>query len=156
MDFAGYSDVAIGIALLLGIRVPENFNWPYIAHNLSDFWTRWHISLSSWIRDYIYIPLGGGRVSAPRKVFNGFSAMVLCGIWHGPALHFAAWGIYHGLGLALQEPISKIVRPLFPSEKIYRSWTRAWTFLFVALGWLIFFYEWSDLKWILARMIGLS
>jgi alginate O-acetyltransferase complex protein AlgI len=101
-DFSGYSDIAIGAARLLGIRLPENFNWPYAARNLQDFWQRWHISLSSWIRDYVYIPLGGNRVTPWRRATNVLLAFALCGLWHGPAWNFALWGIYHGAGLAIQ------------------------------------------------------
>src|SRR5258708_21287471 len=79
-DFSGYSDIAIGAARLLGIRLPENFNWPYAARNLQDFWQRWHMSLSTWIRDYVYIPLGGGRVSPWRRAANVLVAFSLCGL----------------------------------------------------------------------------
>ena len=101
MDFSGYSDIAIGCAKLLGITLPENFNWPYAARNIQDFWQRWHISLSSWIRDYIYIPMGGSRHGVPRRVINGLVAFALCGLWHGAAWHFVVWGLYHGVALVL-------------------------------------------------------
>ncbi len=157
MDFSGYSDMAIGVSRLFGITVPENFNWPYLAGSLSDFWKRWHISLSSWIRDYVYIPLGGSRMSLVRKTANGLTAMILCGLWHGPSLHFAVWGIYHGVGLAFQNPIKRMTLILIPEE----TWlfkTAAWFFTlgFVMLGWLIFFYEWRDLKWILKHFLFLA
>jgi alginate O-acetyltransferase complex protein AlgI len=100
-DFSGYSDIAIGCAQLLGIRLPENFNWPYAARSIQEFWQRWHISLSSWIRDYIYIPLGGGRQGWWRRAGNALIAFALCGLWHGPAWHFVLWGVYHGAGLAV-------------------------------------------------------
>ncbi|HKV42879.1 MAG TPA: MBOAT family O-acyltransferase, partial [Blastocatellia bacterium] len=83
LDFSGYSDMAIGYARIMGIRLPENFNWPYTARSLVEFWHRWHISLSLWIRDYIYIPLGGNRHGTPRKILNGMLAFGICGLWHG-------------------------------------------------------------------------
>jgi alginate O-acetyltransferase complex protein AlgI len=101
LDFSGYSDIAIGCARLLGVTLPENFNWPYAAKNLQDFWQRWHISLSSWIRDYVYIPLGGSRHGPVRRACNVLVALALCGLWHGPAWHFVVWGLYHGAGLAV-------------------------------------------------------
>ena len=100
LDFSGYSDMAIGYARMMGIIVPENFNWPYLARSPIEFWQRWHISLSTWIRDYVYIPLGGNRLGTPRRIVNALAAMVICGLWHGPAWNFAIWGLYHGLGLA--------------------------------------------------------
>jgi alginate O-acetyltransferase complex protein AlgI len=87
LDFSGYSDMAIGFARMFGIRVPENFNWPYLARSPAAFWQRWHMSLSSWIRDYIYIPLGGNRLGSVRRVVNSLTAMALCGLWHGPDWH---------------------------------------------------------------------
>src|SRR5205085_4390276 len=101
LDFSGYSDIAIGCARLLGIQLPENFNWPYAARNLQEFWHRWHISLSSWIRDYVYIPLGGNRHGLARKALNALTAFALCGLWHGAAWNFVLWGVYHGAGLAI-------------------------------------------------------
>ena len=96
-DFSGYSDMAIGIALLLGFRFPQNFNAPYKASSVSDFWRRWHISLSSWIRDYVYISLGGNRHGRVRMYLNQMVSMTLCGLWHGASLNFVVWGAMHGL-----------------------------------------------------------
>jgi alginate O-acetyltransferase complex protein AlgI len=101
LDFSGYSDIAIGLARMFGIALPENFRWPYLARNLQEFWQRWHISLSTWIRDYIYIPLGGSRFGVSRKIINGFIVFALCGLWHGAAWNFILWGLYHGAGLAV-------------------------------------------------------
>lgn len=146
-DFSGYSDIAIGCARLLGVRLPENFNWPYAARNLQDFWQRWHISLSSWIRDYIYIPLGGGRHGTPRRVFNGFVAFALCGLWHGPAWHFVIWGVYHGAGLAACATYERVPVAGPALAKIFRKEPMAaWglTQLYVWLGWLIFFYPLAE------------
>lgn len=100
-DFSGYSDIAIGVAALFGFKLPENFNKPYLARNLFEFWNRWHMSLSTWLRDYLYIPLGGNRVSKPRALFNLMTVMVLGGLWHGADWRFAVWGGVHGLALAL-------------------------------------------------------
>src|SRR5262245_27093708 len=100
-DFSGYSDMAIGFARMHGIALPRNFNWPYLALSVPDFWHRWHISLSLWIRDYVYIPIGGGRCPAWRKALNGLLAFAICGLWHGAAWNFLFWGLYHGVGLAI-------------------------------------------------------
>jgi D-alanyl-lipoteichoic acid acyltransferase DltB (MBOAT superfamily) len=100
-DFSGYSDVAIGIALLLGYRLKLNFDAPFVSGNLVEFWRRWHISLSSWLRDYIYIPLGGSRAGKVRKYFNVWVTMVICGIWHGAAWSYVIFGVVQGLAVAL-------------------------------------------------------
>ncbi|MFL5343868.1 MAG: MBOAT family O-acyltransferase [Hyalangium sp.] len=100
-DFSGYSDIAIGAATLFGFEFPENFKRPYLAKNLFEFWNRWHMSLSSWLRDYLYIPLGGNRRSEPRVLFNLMTVMVLGGLWHGADWRFAIWGGVHGVGLCL-------------------------------------------------------
>ncbi len=137
-DFSGYSDIAIGLARMMGLRLPENFNWPYAAANIQDFWRRWHMSLSSWIRDYVYIPLGGSRQGGPRKVANGLFAMALCGLWHGAAWNFLVWGVYHGCGLALHGAW----RTRFKPAESGLAWAAAWSLnmAFVAYGWLLFFY----------------
>ena len=100
-DFSGYSDLAIGVALLLGYKIPENFRSPYLAVNLQDFWRRWHISLSTWLRDYLYIPLGGNRKGKARKYLNLMITMVLGGLWHGAHTRFLIWGAMHGAGLVV-------------------------------------------------------
>jgi len=109
-DFSGYSDIAIGAALIMGFKLPVNFNKPYFATSPSDFWRRWHISLSRWLRDYLYIPLGGNRVSKKRTYFNLATVMFLGGLWHGASWNFVIWGILHGLYLALH----KIILDKFP------------------------------------------
>jgi len=95
-DFSGYSDIAIGAALILGFKLPLNFNKPYFATSPSDFWKRWHISLSSWLRDYLYIPLGGNRKSNGHTYFNLMAVMFLGGLWHGASWNFVIWGLLHG------------------------------------------------------------
>jgi len=112
-DFAGYSGIAIGLASLLGLRFPENFRAPYIARSLSEFWTRWHISLSTWLRDYLYIPLGGNRHSALRTYRNLALVMLLGGLWHGASWNYVVWGGLHGVGL--------IVARLFGRRSAWRS-----------------------------------
>ncbi|MDY7227506.1 MBOAT family O-acyltransferase [Hyalangium rubrum] len=101
LDFSGYSDIAIGAAALFGFQFPENFARPYLAKNLFEFWNRWHMSLSSWLRDYLYIPLGGNRRSKPRVLFNLMTVMVLGGLWHGADWRFAIWGAVHGVALGI-------------------------------------------------------
>jgi len=143
MDFSGYSDIAIGLARLLGIKLPENFNWPYAATSIQEFWQRWHISLSSWIRDYVYIPLGGNRHGIVRKIFNGLVAFALVGLWHGPAWNFVIWGLYHGVGLAVCSNYAALpgVGPrLAKVLGAHPRWCWAATQLFAWLGWLLFFY----------------
>lgn len=142
-DFSGYSDIAIGLARMLGVTLPENFNWPYKATSLQDFWQRWHISLSSWIRDYVYIPLGGNRLGPVRRVINGLIAFGLCGLWHGPAWNFVLWGIYHGVGLAVNSSyravpgIGPVVTRVMEKER-WLGWVL--TQAYVWFGWLLFFY----------------
>jgi D-alanyl-lipoteichoic acid acyltransferase DltB (MBOAT superfamily) len=136
-DFSGYSDMAIGIALILGFKLPENFNFPYKARNLTDFWRRWHISLSTWLRDYIYIPLGGNRKGKFRTYLNCFLTMLIGGLWHGAAWRFVLWGGLHGLGLvvhkALRTPLNKIPNT-WPVKAL--SWLV--TFCFVSTLWVLF------------------
>jgi alginate O-acetyltransferase complex protein AlgI len=155
LDFSGYSDMAIGFSRMMGIKVPENFNWPYLASSPIEFWQRWHISLSSWIKDYIYIPLGGGRVSLPRKVANGFLAFALCGLWHGAGYNFLVWGIYHGVGIAFNNFWREKIANTFHLPEYFllpaNILSRILTFLFVLTGWLFFFYPISSA----INMIGL-
>jgi alginate O-acetyltransferase complex protein AlgI len=101
-DFAGYSNMAIGLALMIGFTFPINFNYPYVARSMTEFWRRWHISLSSWFRDYVYIPLGGNRLSPVRTYVNLTVVFLLCGIWHGAAWTFVLWGLAHGLLLVIE------------------------------------------------------
>jgi alginate O-acetyltransferase complex protein AlgI len=136
-DFAGYSLIALGLAALLGYRLPDNFNFPYISQSISEFWRRWHISLSSWLRDYLYIPLGGSRHGNLRTYFNLLVVMFLGGLWHGAAWSFAVWGLWHGAGLALERP--------FLNSRFYTSRRTPLValrmlsvFAFVSAGWLLF------------------
>ncbi|HZQ84035.1 MAG TPA: MBOAT family O-acyltransferase, partial [Acidimicrobiales bacterium] len=157
-DFSGYTDIAIGVALLLGFRFPENFNAPYTAESLQDFWRRWHITLSLWLRDYVYIPLGGNRGSRWKTARNIFLTMLIGGLWHGAAWTFVAWGALHGGGQVVgmlrrdraarrqpesPEPLegSGRVAVLAPAsvEAPARVWVRRLvTFHLVCLGWVLF------------------
>ena len=130
-DFAGYSDMAIGIGMMLGIRFPENFNYPYISHSIRDFWTKWHMTLSQWFRDYLYIPLGGGRRSKGRVYFNLVIVFVLCGLWHGANWTFIVWGLYHGLFLILE-------RMLSGGKMKPRLIGYIYSFIVVTIGWVVF------------------
>ncbi|NVO08720.1 MAG: MBOAT family protein [Bacteroidales bacterium] len=138
-DFSGYTDIAIGVALLLGFRLPINFNSPYKAINITDFWRRWHISLSSWLRDYLYIPLGGNKKGKVRTYINLMITMFLGGLWHGANIRFVIWGGIHGVSLA----IHKLWVSIFPEPKIKSvTWKRFLsgliTFQIVCLAWIFF------------------
>jgi D-alanyl-lipoteichoic acid acyltransferase DltB (MBOAT superfamily) len=140
-DFSGYSDIAIGAALMLGFDIPENFNRPYLSRNLREFWTRWHISLSSWLRDYLYIPLGGNRRGAGRTRFNLMATMILGGLWHGAALNFLFWGLWHGLLLLFSSRGRKPQRGEGGSPGMARGILfaqRLLCFHLVLVGWLLF------------------
>ncbi|CAF1058866.1 unnamed protein product [Adineta steineri] len=104
-DFSGYSDMAIGLAHIFGVQFPQNFNYPYVSRSIREFWRRWHISLSSWFRDYLYISLGGNRVSERRVRLNLLTVFFLCGLWHGASWNFIIWGLFHGIFLALERTI---------------------------------------------------
>ena len=133
-DFSAYSDMAIGLAALFGFTLLENFNRPYAAISITDFWRRWHISLSCWFKDYLYIPLGGSHKGRSRTYFNLVAVFLLCGLWHGANWTFVAWGLYHGVFLVL-ERISGI-RQL--SEKRWVVARRTLTLLIVIFGWVLF------------------
>ena len=132
-DFSGYSDMAIGLGRMLGFRFPENFRWPYIAQSVQEFWRRWHISLSTWFRDYLYVPLGGNRVSARRTYVNLVTVFFFCGLWHGASWNFVIWGIFHGTFLVAER--------LGLARAIARAWRplrHAYLLLVVMIGWVFF------------------
>lgn len=132
-DFAGYSYIAIGVTRLFGIHCPDNFCLPYFSANVREFWSRWHISLSTWLRDYIYIPLGGNRLGNGRRVTNLLATFAVSGLWHGSTLNFLLWGLYHGLLNALSSK-----RPS-AQHLSWREWGSAvGTFLLVSVGWVLF------------------
>lgn len=134
-DFAGYSMIAVGLARILGIRLTMNFNAPYFAWSPSDFWHRWHITLSTWLRDYLYVPLGGNRGGPSRTVFNLLLTMALGGLWHGAAWTFILWGTYHGLLLVGARAVNWIESPASIWQRVPLIII---TFIFVHIGWLIF------------------
>src|ERR1035438_6115237 len=162
-DFSGYSDMAIGLARLFGIRLPLNFNSPYKAANLADFWRRWHMTLSRFLRDYLYIPLGGNRRGEWRRYLNLILTMVLGGLWHGAAWTFVLWGLFHGTGLAIQHgwqawwSKQRLGRPTWWPTGLSTWGGRGWTLLFVMIGWVLF--RSADLptaRHMLAAMFGLA
>jgi alginate O-acetyltransferase complex protein AlgI len=137
-DFSAYSDIAIGSARLFGIAIPENFDWPYLQTNIAQFWRHWHISLTSWLMDYVYIPLGGSRVSPGRVYLNIVTTMLISGIWHGAGVNFVLWGLWHGLLLAIHRAYRRLrPRPEKPSAlPQFASWLL--TFVTVNMGWAFF------------------
>ena len=151
-DFSGYSDMAIGIALIMGFKLSPNFNFPYKSKNLTEFWRRWHISLSSWLRDYLYIPLGGNRKGTIRTYVNNFLTMLIGGLWHGAAWKFVFWGAMHGVGLAVHKaskPFLEKIPNNFPIKAL--SWTV--TIVYVSLLWVFFRAEsWTD-SWLIIKNI---
>lgn len=151
-DFSGYSDMAIGIALIMGFRLGINFNFPYKSRNLTDFWRRWHISLSSWLRDYLYIPLGGNRKGTLRTYINNFLTMLIGGLWHGAAWKFVFWGAMHGVGLAVHKacrPVLKRIPDVWPVKAV--SWSM--TMLYVSLLWVFFrANDWTD-AWLIIKNV---
>jgi alginate O-acetyltransferase complex protein AlgI len=133
-DFSGYSDMAIGMARMFGFRFPENFNRPYSSVSLTDFWRRWHMTLSRWFRDYVYIPIGGNRGTRTRTSLNLLFVFLLTGLWHGAAWTFVLWGLYNGL-ILVGERLSGIAR--WPEQRL-ATVRRAGTLLLVILGWVLF------------------
>lgn len=131
-DFSGYSDMAIGLGRFMGFRLPENFNSPYVSSSITEFWRRWHITLGAWMRNYLYIPLGGNRVSQGRTYLNLWIVFLLSGLWHGASWNFVIWGAWHGLFLVLERLGSK------SSLKIPYPVSMALTYLAVLFGWVFF------------------
>jgi alginate O-acetyltransferase complex protein AlgI len=133
-DFSAYSDIAIGLALLMGLRFPDNFNAPYTATSLQDFWRRWHMTLSRWLRDYLYIPLGGSRHGTLKTYRNLMLTMLLGGLWHGAAWRFVLWGGLHGACLAVERALR--IKP--PTTTTHTLLRRLWIFHFVCFCWIFF------------------
>ncbi|NBV05761.1 MAG: MBOAT family protein [Proteobacteria bacterium] len=130
-DFSGYSDMAIGLARICGFKFPENFNYPYISRSIKEFWRRWHMSLSAWFRDYVYIPLGGNRVSLSRQYFNLVLVFFLCGLWHGASWNFIIWGMFHGFFLVAER--------IVPSHFVVPKFLQYFYAIFVVIiGWVFF------------------
>ncbi len=137
-DFSGYTDIAIGSAALLGVRFPPNFAAPYQAHDVVDFWRRWHISLSTWLRDYLYIPLGGNRRGRARTYLNLIATMLLGGLWHGPKWTFVVWGGLHGVALAVNRAWREHRGVTAPRTVVGRALATFCTFQFVLVAWVFF------------------
>lgn len=147
-DFSGYSDMAIGLGKMFGFNFLENFNYPYIATSITDFWRRWHMSLSTWFRDYIYIPLGGNRVSKSKWLRNILIVWLLTGLWHGASWNYILWGFYFGLILILEKLyINKI------QEKLPKIVNHLYALLFIVIGWVIFRVE--DFNMLISFMVKL-
>jgi len=141
-DFSGYSDMAIGLGRMFGFRFPENFRWPYVAESIQDFWRRWHISLSTWFRDYLYVPLGGNRRSPGRTYVNLVTVFFLCGLWHGASWNFVIWGLWHGAFLVVERATRRRSpgHPITPSPHypITPFFRHAYALLVVMIGWVFF------------------
>lgn len=149
-DFSGYSDMAIGLGLLFGFHFLENFNYPLIAKSITDFWRRWHISLSSWFKDYVYIPLGGNRKGIIRQCINILIVWCLTGLWHGASWNFVLWGLYFGVLLIIEKTLLKRVLKLHPHL------ARIYTFILIVISFVIFhFDDYHELIQFLKGMFGL-
>jgi D-alanyl-lipoteichoic acid acyltransferase DltB (MBOAT superfamily) len=154
-DFSGYTDIARGSAKLLGVNLVQNFHFPYLARNPSDFWSRWHISLSTWFRDYVYIPLGGNRGSHGQTVRNLMAAMLLAGLWHGASWVFVIWGAYHGVLLILYRygPLQWLQRKQYDPGWHSRLALPV-MFSFTLIGWAIFRSPTLDHFWAWLTALG--
>ncbi len=130
-DFSGYSDMAIGLGRIIGFQFPENFQHPYTATSIQDFWRKWHISLSTWFRDYLYIPLGGNRLGKARTYLNQMIVFALCGLWHGASWNFLVWGLFHGGMLTFEKKFS--IRKTFLGKVLL---ARIYTMILVMIGWV--------------------
>ena len=139
-DFSGYSDMAIGLGLIMGFRFPENFNYPYISKSITEFWRRWHITLGNWMKDYLYIPLGGNKVSVKRTYINLWLVFLLSGLWHGASWNFVLWGAYHGIFLVIERALGSFIK--FRPHKIISGF---YCFMAAINGWVIFRIENLDL-----------
>ena len=151
LDFSAYSDMAIGMGLAVGFHYRENFRYPYAAHSVTDFWRRWHISLSGFFRDYVYVPLGGNRVGPLRHILNLLTVWLLTGLWHGASWNFVLWGLYHFLLLFAEKFIFKVSDK--PSCGLVRGMRTAYTLVAVLFGWMLFYY--TDLGELATALKGL-
>jgi alginate O-acetyltransferase complex protein AlgI len=154
-DFSGYSDIAIGVSRIIGFDLPENFNMPYLATSITDFWRRWHITLSQWLRDYLYIPLGGNRKGRRRTYINLMLTMLLGGLWHGAAWTFVVWGLMHGVGLA----VHKVWTERFSHSRRPFAGVVGWmlTYAFVCTAWVFFrATDFSIAMLMLRKIVGLE
>ena len=154
-DFSGYTDMARGIAKTFGIELVNNFNYPYRATSVRDFWRRWHLSLSNWLRDYLYIPLGGSRNGLGRTILNTWIVFVLCGLWHGAAWNFVLWGAFHALFLSLERVLGPLFKKYFSFPAIIGG---LYSFSVISFSWILFsFTSIKDIAYILLNFsIGIS
>ncbi len=155
-DFSGYSDLAIGCAKWFGFELPQNFNFPYLAENITDFWRRWHITLGSWLRDYVYISLGGNRRGSVRTYVNLLLTLTLCGLWHGASWPYVAWGLYNGLLLAVHRLYDHALgdRPWLVRLRTvwaFRLLAIVGTFFLVAVGFIMVRSETWSLCWLVEK-----
>lgn len=147
-DFSGYSDMAIGMGKMIGFKFPKNFNYPYISRSVTEFWRRWHITLSSFFRDYVYIPMGGSRCNKARHMFNLMAVWTLTGLWHGASWNFVLWGAYYGILLVIE-------------KNLFKNWSKIpvlsniTTMFFVVIGWTLFYFtDFNQLSSFFATMFG--
>ena len=149
-DFSGYSDMAIGMGKMLGFEFPQNFNYPYISRSVTEFWRRWHMTLSRFFRDYVYIPLGGNRCSKKRWIMNTMIVWMLTGLWHGASWNFVLWGLYYGILLLIEKLLFKNLSKIPVISNII-------TLFLVVLGWSIFYFtDFSELKVFLEHLAGIG
>ena len=153
-DFSAYSDIAIGSARLFGIKVPENFDWPYIRTNIADFWAHWHMSLTKWLTDYLFIPLGGSRRAPSRVYMNVLVTMGISGLWHGAGLNFIVWGLWHGMLLVGLRVWRSIRGPVEHPSKLAQAGSWALTFVTVQIGWAFFCMDLPTAIFFFRRMFG--
>ena len=150
LDFSAYSDMAIGMGLMVGFHYRENFNYPYVADSVTDFWRRWHISLSSFFRDYVYIPLGGNRVRPLRHIFNMLVVWFLTGLWHGASWNFVLWGLYYFVLLVFEKYVLRLKKQ---PHGVLRALRTVCTLVAVCFGWMIFYY--TDLSMLFTACRGI-
>ena len=132
-DFSGYSDIAIGLGKMIGFKFPENFNYPYVATSITDFWRRWHITLSTWFKDYVYIPLGGNRTGTGKTIRNILIVWILTGLWHGASWNFVVWGLYFGVILIIEKFLLKKYL-----DKLPLFFKKVYTLFIVMISFIIF------------------
>ena len=138
LDFSGYSDMSIGVAAILGFYLPDNFYFPYRSLSVTEFWRRWHISLSFWFRDYVYIPLGGNRKGTARMYINNFVTMLVAGLWHGSSWMFVIWGALHGFGLVVHKFFSRQLGLRLPNQVACNFLSWLVTYLYICFAWSFF------------------
>jgi len=151
-DFSGYSDIAIGTSRLLGVDLMRNFAFPYFSRDIAEFWRRWHISLTSWFKDYVYIPLGGNRKGRFKTYRNMFLTLVISGLWHGTAWTFVIWGVVHAIGYSITRGLERTV---FYKDKVPKIAKQLFVFIFVSFAWIFFRADTINDAWvILARIFS--